>query len=486
MADLPEDPHSFEDVDDYTSDDAGTSIPERHLQAIRSLLQYGNSAFRQGFFEKAIKDYSEAYKLQPLGPVVILSNRSAAFCKLSQYLRKIPAAVSERNALNGLDPTYHAEMALKDAEKVLKLKNTWPKGYYRKGTALMLLERYDEAQEAFLEGLQIDPSSLHLQDALQNVDTEIKKDYPDAIGDKKRKRTKIQYTDDFDCILCLKLLYHPVTTPCGHSFCRACLLQAMDHGNKCPICRVVLLLSPKTYPVSVTLKNIIEKNFPEEYAARKEETDTLVLGEGKEILPFFVMDFVIPTEKMSINVFEPRYRLMVRRVMEGNHRMGMVGIDPRTGSLPDVACEVEITECQPLPDGRFYLEVEGRRRCSIRKFWEQDGYRVGEVTWLKDAVVEDGTSLEELQATAESTANLARSWIMEASQRDRHNAVMLNEAVGMPSTDDPERFSFWVAALLHIRPSDKLRLLRLTDTRERLIQDLIFLRSGNTRGCHLQ
>lgn len=32
---------------------------------------------------------------------------------------------------------------------------------------------------------------------------------------------------------------------------------------------------------------------------------------------------------------------------------------------------MEIVECQPLPDGRFYLEVQGRRRFSIADSWEQ-------------------------------------------------------------------------------------------------------------------
>ncbi|KAK1370228.1 hypothetical protein POM88_036320 [Heracleum sosnowskyi] len=31
--------------------------------------------------------------------------------------------------------------------------------------------------------------------------------------------------------------------------------------------------------------------------------------------------------------------------------------DPTTGLVADFACEVEITECEPLPDGRFFLEM---------------------------------------------------------------------------------------------------------------------------------
>lgn len=55
-------------------------------------------------------------------------------------------------------------------------------------------------------------------------------------------------------------------------------------------------------------------------------------------------------EKMALNIFEPRYRLMVRRCMEGARRFGMATIGP-SHVLHDVACECEIMECQPQPDG---------------------------------------------------------------------------------------------------------------------------------------
>lgn len=38
--------------------------------------------------------------------------------------------------------------------------------------------------------------------------------------------------------------------------------------------------------------------------------------------------------------------------------------------------ECEITECQPLADGRFYLELKGLRRFKVGELTEQDGYRV--------------------------------------------------------------------------------------------------------------
>ena len=75
--------------------------------------------------------------------------------------------------------------------------------------------------------------SVPLQNALQRVDAELKKDSLDPLGNRRQKRMELQHIDDFDCILCLKLLYDPVTTPCGHSFCRPCLRQAMDHGEWC-------------------------------------------------------------------------------------------------------------------------------------------------------------------------------------------------------------------------------------------------------------
>lgn len=46
--------------------------------------------------------------------------------------------------------------------------------------------------------------------------------------------------EDFECSLCYRLLHEPVTTPCGHSFCRPCLDRCLDHQSNCPLCKSTL------------------------------------------------------------------------------------------------------------------------------------------------------------------------------------------------------------------------------------------------------
>lgn len=66
---------------------------------------------------------------------VILSNRSATYMALG----------------------CHVE-ALCDAEAIVGLKKGWPKGYFRKGKALVALGELEEARDAFIFGLDFEPS----------------------------------------------------------------------------------------------------------------------------------------------------------------------------------------------------------------------------------------------------------------------------------------------------------------------------------------
>jgi tetratricopeptide (TPR) repeat protein len=101
--------------------------------------------------------------------LLLLSNRSSAFAGVSEAYRTRPASRSESSALYGLDPTHLAQLALADADKVVGARPLWPLAHARKARALFLLERYPEAEAAYLQGLGVDPEGKELQEGLAKV-----------------------------------------------------------------------------------------------------------------------------------------------------------------------------------------------------------------------------------------------------------------------------------------------------------------------------
>lgn len=225
---------------------------------------------------------------------------------------------------------------------------------------------------------------------------------------------------DLECHICAEVFVDPVTTPCGHTFCAACLRRSVDHNTRCPMCRTILLLSAvDQLPVNVTLAQLAARLLPEETAARARSVaaaeQDLHAPEGK--LALFLMSVVLPDERVSLNIFEPRYRLLVRRAMEGSRRFGMAGVHAaEDGSRAPYrsGCEVEIEMCEPLPDGRFHITVVGRRRFRIVDDLEaQDGYALARVQYVDDLDDADAASYlsrppEGDEPTGEPSAELWR------------------------------------------------------------------------------
>ncbi|XP_051258409.1 zinc-binding protein A33 [Dicentrarchus labrax] len=52
-------------------------------------------------------------------------------------------------------------------------------------------------------------------------------------------RGRVLSEEQFSCSICLEVFVEPVSTPCGHSFCKACLQGYWNHSKKfiCPMCK---------------------------------------------------------------------------------------------------------------------------------------------------------------------------------------------------------------------------------------------------------
>ncbi|GIL76200.1 hypothetical protein Vretifemale_5693 [Volvox reticuliferus] len=504
-------------------------------EAMASAQECGNNLFNAQKYGEAATAYTEAlrYAHDADDVATLLSDRSAAYASLSRTYRSRPARTSEYRALFDLDPTSLAQMALKDAERAVAVRPGWAKAHSRKGAALFLLERFHEAREAYLEGLALEPTNSTLQEGMREVQAVLAGDgdgdgngetggetdaaataaAATAPSSTKRQRSLggssfRSELDDWDCSLCARLLFEPVTTPCGHTFCRECFARAIDHRPRCPYCRTVLHVARDSLPVTITLANIISRAFPEEYEERRGEMTAgaggpvagggaATTGDGAAAaaaagtaseavqqtltLPLFVMSLLMPGESMALNIFEPRYRLMVRRVMEGSRRLGMAQARRDASEIEDVAVEAEIIECQPQPDGRYYLELVGRRRVRIHSHSEMDGYRVARCEVLQDTEPRPDTAEREalpelvtqVDRLVERLLSVLRSHAGPRYGRQGLRIQAALDGVGeRPPPEQTERYSMWAAtvASLVIPDLDKASLLRSTDTGARLRQ----------------
>ncbi|KAF8388176.1 hypothetical protein HHK36_026842 [Tetracentron sinense] len=117
--------------------------PEAKKKALESKSR-GDDAYKTKDYLMAVDAYTQASDLDP-SDATLLSNRSLCWIRLGQ-----------------------ADHALADAQACRALRPDWPKGCYREGAALRLLQRFDEAANAFYEGVKLDPENKELVNAFRS------------------------------------------------------------------------------------------------------------------------------------------------------------------------------------------------------------------------------------------------------------------------------------------------------------------------------
>jgi hypothetical protein len=144
-----------------------------------------------------------------------------------------------------------------------------------------------------------------------------------------------------ECPICRKLLCQPLTTQCGHTFCRSCLDRALRRNRKeCPACGCVCHLEPSTHFESKAVSSIATFFFPKEYALREAELDR-----EKEtwdlILPMYSCnDVVLPYSTINAHMFEERYKVMARGILDTSRRFCYL-VDQPQDQVFSIACSCE-------------------------------------------------------------------------------------------------------------------------------------------------
>ncbi len=302
---------------------------------------------------------------------------------------------------------------------------------------------------------------------------------------------------ELDCQVCYAIMLDPLTTACGHTFCRKCVARVLDHSTMCPICRRGLPMPPsiRDMPGNHRLSNLLLGLCPELVAVRAEAAaQEEITMQGEKNVPLFVCTLAYPSMPTFLYIFEPRYRLMIRRAIDsGDRKFGMLMYNRRGEVQGDLGATqfmeygtlLHINSMELMDDGRSLIECQGISRFRVKDWGQLDGYIVGNTQRIDDMSYAEEEQAEATETTGPaarqnnlsgqldhmSTVELLRIGINFITTMQAASAPWLHERVlqayGSPP-DDPALFPYWFASILPISEQEKYKLIPTTSVRERL------------------
>lgn len=360
-------------------------------------------------------------------------------------------------------------------------------------------------------------SNWTLQNILNSMPQQVFCDDPEIPPSQSLEGTFAKIFSELDCQICYLLLHDPITNPCGHTFCRTCLLRTLDHTTHpvCPICRCPI---PQFSLRNIIINKLISSLFPAAAAeqAAREALERHKLSSGINT-PIFVCTLAFPGVTCFLHIFEPRYRLMLRRCMAGDRKFGMVlprrigatryleetlqmtyhGPATDEGGLEHPADQrtifmrfgtmLEIRESQMLPDGRILIEAIGRERFCISEWAIRDGYIVARTTSLPDPepriyIPPPNDVMYGLTASVMATKNLdlfstneliylTRRFIESLRRVATIGRLLSDNEIGeqlakLDSRGDAVQFAWWAGSKMPVIEEEAYGLLLQSGTRE--------------------
>ena len=195
------------------------------------------------------------------------------------------------------------------------------------------------------------------------------------------------------------------------------------------------------------------------------------MGDVREQLPIFPLNAVVfPGVTVPLHVFEDRYRALVHHLLTISDKpqrlFGIVAVREgyevgRHGvaSVHRVGCVVQMTSVDPYPDGRFDIEVVGRRRLRLEDLDASGSYLVGDVETLP----------EQRRSSPETDAEALRTTETFALYRRRLSALRGGDVLDGDMPRDPEYLSYTLAATCLLTLSERQELLEMSSPSDRLV-----------------
>ena len=172
---------------------------------------------------------------------------------------------------------------------------------------------------------------------------------------------------------------------------------------------------------------------------------------------------LLPGVVMPLHIFEPRYRALARRCLEGDRRFGVVLIE-RGNEVGggEVRCGVgtraEVVQAAELDDGRWLIAVAGVDRIRVHRWLDDDPYPRAEVSPLPGRP--PGDDAAECRSTIERTLRRVLALRAELGEPSAPSTVDLDA--------DPDVAAWQAVVLAPLGAFDSQRVLEVVDADERL------------------
>ena len=158
---------------------------------------------------------------------------------------------------------------------------------------------------------------------------------------------------------------------------------------------------------------------------------------------------LLPTERVPLHIFEPRYKELIGECLEDGHEFGLVYADE--SGLRDVGTRARVVDLlEEFDDGRMNVIVEGGERFRLLELTSGRSFHTGRVEGVDDEPEERAVR----EATVALGAFRALAKIVQAEPDE-------------PTEDSPS-LSFEIAARVELDAAPKQQLLELRSERARL------------------
>ena len=191
-------------------------------------------------------------------------------------------------------------------------------------------------------------------------------------------------------------------------------------------------------------------------------------------LPLFPLNTVLfPNASLPLQIFEERYKLMLRECMESDNRFGVALIreGPEVGgpAVPhEIGTVAHITQVNRIDGDRFFVSAVGVQRFRILEVTQREPFVTAEVELLNDASPDLESSNELVRDATDAFSNYARASVGVAGGWVSQTRV--------PS--DPEALSYHIANSVQVDVGDKQSLLEHDSSAGRLTAEVEMLRKS--------